>query len=182
MTGAAGEPSLARLPGSGPATGRRTWVKLIGQGLRLSLSFPGHGRSRKVPRPRKAPVLAVPLLSQPVTRWMCPNCDVTDVTRGLCPNRFHTCAGLHMLTAPLVREGLRAKVEAGEREDFLRGEIQATGDDGKPYMNVRTTYADHDDLAVNAGLATGKLSDARDAPSGLDDYLNADRGTVGFGP
>lgn len=96
--------------------------------------------------------MTVPLLT-PVTRWECPNCDVTDVTKGLVPNRFHTCAGLHMLTAPLVAAGTRCKVEAEERADYLGKEIQATGDDGKPYMAVRTTYDDHDDLAVNAGLA-----------------------------
>ena len=96
----------------------------------------------------------VPLLTV-TEEWCCPNCDVTDVTRGLPANaaRFHTCAGLHMLTAPLVRAGTRVKVEAEERADYLNGEIQATGDDGKPYMAVRTTRDDGDDLAVNAGLA-----------------------------
>jgi hypothetical protein len=94
-----------------------------------------------------------------MTRWECPNCDVTDVTFGPCPNRFHTCAGLHMLAAPLVREGTRAKVEAEERADYLRDETQATGDDGKPYMAVRTTRDDGEDLAVNSGLATANLRD-----------------------
>jgi hypothetical protein len=110
--------------------------------------------------------LAIPLLSQPATRWACPNCDVTDTTYGLIPNRYHTCAGLHMLTAPMVREGLRVKVEATEREDYLNGAIQATGDDGRVYMNVRTTYTDHDDLAVNAELAVGRFSDIWDAGHG----------------
>jgi hypothetical protein len=92
-----------------------------------------------------------------VTRWSCPNCDVTDVTRGVVPNRFHTCPGLHMLTAPLVRAGTRCKVEAEERQDYLAGEIQAAGDDGRPYMAVRTTRDDGEDLAVNAGLARGRF-------------------------
>jgi hypothetical protein len=94
---------------------------------------------------------AIPLLTA-VTRWECPNCDVTDVTRGPVPNRFHTCAGLHMLTAPLV-PGTSCKVEAEERADYLRGEVQAAGDDGRPSMAVRTTRDDGEDLAVNAGLA-----------------------------
>ena len=76
-------------------------------------------------------------------------------------SRFHTCAGLHMLTAPLVRAGLRCKVEAEERADYLGGEIQAAGDDGKPYMAVRTTRDDGDDLAVNAGVAQARLGDYR---------------------
>ena len=115
--------------------------------------------------------MAVPLLDQPVTRWACPNCATTDTTRGLTPNRYHTCAGLHMLTAPLVREGVRCKVTATEREDYLGDEVQATGDDGIVYMNVRTTRDDGEDLAVNAGLATGSLADA----------FAAGAGTVGFG-
>lgn len=94
--------------------------------------------------------------------WFCPNCDVTDRTRPLPPNasRFHTCAGLHMLSAPLIRAGADCKVEAEERADYLNGEVQATGEDGKPYMAVRTTRADgSEDLAVNAGLAQARLGD-----------------------
>lgn len=110
--------------------------------------------------------LAAHLLDQPVTRWYCPNCTITDTTAGLLPNRYHTCAGLHMLTAPLLREGTRATVTAEEREDYLGDDIQATGDDGRVYMAVRTTYDDHDDVAVNAGLAVGSFSDAWDAGAG----------------
>lgn len=104
--------------------------------------------------------MQAPLLQNPV-RWVCPNCDVTEVTQGLVPNRFHTCAGLHMLIAPLVREGIKCKVTAEEREEYLGTEIQRTGDDGKPYMAVRTTRDDGEDLAVNAGLATLRLGDVR---------------------
>lgn len=106
--------------------------------------------------------MSVPLL-QSVTRWECPNCWVTDVTRALPPgaSRFHTCAGLHGLTAPLVRAGTSCKVEAEERADYLSGEIQNSGDDGKPYMAVRTTRDDGEDLAVNAGLAQARLGDFR---------------------
>lgn len=98
--------------------------------------------------------MQVPLLTA-VEDWYCPNCSTADQTKGLPANaaRFHTCPGLHMLSAPLVRAGIRCKVEAEERADFLRDEIQATGDDGKPYMAVRTTRDDGDDVAVNAGLA-----------------------------
>ena len=80
---------------------------------------------------------------------------MSERTPALPPNaaRFHTCAGLHMLTAPLIRAGTSCKVEAELREDYLGTEIQATGDDGRPYMAVRTTRSDGDDLAVNAGLA-----------------------------
>lgn len=101
---------------------------------------------------------SVPLLHA-YDNWECPNCQVTDRTPALPPGttRYHTCPGLHMLTAPLVRTGTRCKVEAEERADYLNGEIQAAGDDGKPYMAVRTTRDDGEDLLVNAGLARGRL-------------------------
>jgi len=100
----------------------------------------------------------VPLL-QAFQDWYCPNCTVTDRTRPLPPgtSRFHTCAGLHMLTAPLVRAEVCAAVTSDLREDYLGGEVQASGDDGRPYMAVRTTRDDGEDLAVNAGLAQVRL-------------------------
>lgn len=102
--------------------------------------------------------MAVPLLDQVITRWECPNCDVTDVTRGLVPNRFHGCAGLHGLKAPLVRAGTGCKVEAVERQDYLAGEVQRTGDDGKPYAGVRTERPDgSNDLAAFAPLARASI-------------------------
>lgn len=88
--------------------------------------------------------------------WECPNCPATDRTRPLPPNasQFHTCPGLHMLTAPLVRAGTDCRVVACGREDYLRGEIQRAGDDGRPYMAVRTERADGSaDVAVFAPLA-----------------------------
>ena len=99
------------------------------------------------------------VLLDPWQDWECPNCPVTDRTRPLPPgaSRFHTCSGLHMLTAPLVRAGASCKVEALEREDYLNGDTQATGDDRRPYMAVRVTRDDGEDLAVNAGLATARL-------------------------
>jgi hypothetical protein len=108
------------------------------------------------------PVNGVPLLTVMVN-WECPNCTVTARSAPLPPGtrKFHTCPGLHMLTAPLVEAGTRCKVTAEERQDYLGREIQATGDDGIPYMAVRTTRDDGDDVAVNAGLAQARLSDYR---------------------
>ena len=100
----------------------------------------------------------VPLL-EARQAWECPNCDVTDVTRPLPPgsSRYHTCAGLHMLTAPLVPAGVACKVTAAEREEYLGGDVQATGDDGRPYMNVRVTRDESESLYVNAGLARAEM-------------------------
>lgn len=100
----------------------------------------------------------IPLLKASQS-WSCPNCGTTDVTPPLPPgsSRFHTCGGLHGLTAPLVRAGTRCKVEAEERQDYLGSEVQARGDDGRQYMAVRTTTDDHDDLLVFAGLARAEV-------------------------
>jgi hypothetical protein len=89
--------------------------------------------------------------------WLCPNCGLSEQTAALPPNasRFHQCPRLHMLTAPLVRAGTDCKVIAVERGDYLNGDEQRTGDDGKPYMSVVTEHADgHTDVAVFAAPAT----------------------------
>ena len=93
--------------------------------------------------------------------WYCPNgCYCTDWIEALPPGatRYHNCPKLHQLSAPLVRVGTDCTVEAIEREDYIGDQIQATGDDGKPYMSVITKYTDgRQDLAANAGLANAKL-------------------------
>ena len=100
----------------------------------------------------------IPLLSPKPDEWYCPNCPVTDVTAPLPPgqSRYHPCRGLHGLNAPLTRAGTRVKVEAEERQDYLNGDRQAAGDDGRVYMAVRTTREDGDDLLVFAGLASAE--------------------------
>ena len=106
--------------------------------------------------------MGVPLLTAMVA-WECPNCWITATSAPLPPGtrKFHVCPGLHGLTAPLVEAGVSCKVTAEERQEYLGREIQATGDDGRAYMAVRTTFDDHDDLAVNAGLAQARLGDYR---------------------
>lgn len=99
--------------------------------------------------------MRVPLLNRP-DEWVCPNCDVTDVTPPLPAgqSQYHTCSGLHGLNAPLVRKGIRAQVTATEREDYLSGDVQATGDDGRVYMNVTVTREDGTDVTVFAPTAS----------------------------
>lgn len=101
--------------------------------------------------------MAVPLLSRE-HRWECPNCDLEQVTHEAQPHtRFHPCRGLKGLTAPMVPAGTRCKVEAVEREDFVRGEIVQTDGDGRPVMAVETTRDDGNDIAVLAPCATANL-------------------------
>jgi hypothetical protein len=104
-------------------------------------------------------VFDTPLLTPKPQSWYCPNCSVTDMTMPLPPgqSRYHPCAGLHGLNAPLIREGVRAKVEAHTREDYLNGDQQQAGDDGKVYMNVEVTRDEGTDVTVFAGLAHAEM-------------------------
>jgi hypothetical protein len=100
-----------------------------------------------------------PLLEPPVTRWECPNCPAQDVTRIAGPHaRFHICAGLAGLNAPMVPAGTRAKVEAVEREDYIGDEDVQYDANGRPIMAVVTTRADGNDVAVYAPTAHGSLT------------------------
>lgn len=96
------------------------------------------------------------MLLRAESRWECPNCDLTDVTRQAGPHsRFHPCPGLHGLSVPMVPAGTRCKIEANEREDWVGQEkVQLAPENGRPYMNVVTTRDDGTDCAVYAPCAT----------------------------
>lgn len=97
------------------------------------------------------------VLLQAFQDWYCPNCSASARTRPLPPNQseYHGCPGLHGLNAPLIRAEVKAAVIARQRDDYLNGEIQATGDDSKPYMSIITLRDDGYDTIANAGLAQG---------------------------
>lgn len=94
------------------------------------------------------------LLSAPVRRWECPNCDHTDVTRELEPHsRFHNCRGLRGLSVPMVPAGTHCKVEAVERGDWIGTEkVQVCGE-GRPVMAVVTTRDEGQDCTTYAPIA-----------------------------
>lgn len=98
----------------------------------------------------------VPLLTAE-SRWECPNCDHTDVTRQAGPHsRFHPCRGLKGLSAPMVPAGTRCKVEARERDDYVGAEHVQTDGEGRPVMAIVTERWDgSNDVAVLAPCATG---------------------------
>lgn len=101
----------------------------------------------------------IPILD-PVRDWYCPNCDAREQTREAQPHtRFHTCAGLHFLTAPMLEVGIAAKVEANLREDYVGDELVQMHD-GQPFMNVTTTRDDGQDVVVFPPTATA-TGDAR---------------------
>lgn len=88
--------------------------------------------------------------------WACPECGLAERTPPMPPGqfRYHPCPALHGLNAPLARAGTGCRLIAVERQDYLNGEVQATGDDGRPYMGIETRYADgHTDFQAHAGAA-----------------------------
>jgi hypothetical protein len=99
------------------------------------------------------------LLEPPVTRWECPNCDLQDVTRcrQVPHTRMHACRGLKGLTAPMVPAGVKAKVVAVEREDYIGREVVTVDPDGRPVMNVTTVRDDGQDCTVFAPCATAVI-------------------------
>lgn len=100
----------------------------------------------------------VPVLSSE-HRWSCPNCTRTDVTYEAEPHtRFHACQGLRGLTAPMVPDGTRCKVEAVEREDYIgRTQVAQLDGEGRAISAVVTTREDGNDTAVLAPCAVGRL-------------------------
>lgn len=97
----------------------------------------------------------IPILT-PEHRWECPNCAATHVTHEAQPHTpFHACPGLRGLSAPFVAAGIKAKVEAVERGDYVGAEQVQTDGEGRPVMSVVTTRDDGQDCAVLAPTATG---------------------------
>lgn len=97
----------------------------------------------------------VPIL-QPVNRWYCPNCGREDITHEARPHtRFHVCPKLRGLTAPLLPAGVKAKVEAKEREDYVGTEmVQLDPERGRPVQSIVTTRDDGIDCAMFMPAAT----------------------------
>jgi hypothetical protein len=103
----------------------------------------------------------IPILV-PEQRWSCPNCDLEELTHESRPHtRFHACRGLKGLTAPMVPDGLRCKVEAVQREDYVGREMVQTDGEGRAVMAVVTTRDDGNDVAVLAPCAQASLELSR---------------------
>lgn len=93
---------------------------------------------------------------QPEQRWVCPNCDLTDVTHwpaDRVASRFHNCRGLRGMEAPMVPAGTSCKVEAITRDDYVGHEMVQTDMEGRPISFVVTTRDDGNDVVVRAPCA-----------------------------
>lgn len=98
------------------------------------------------------------VLQTPRQRWYCPNCVATDTTCTPYPHtRFHRCPGVAGLEAPMLPAGVRGKVEAREREDYISGDDVRLDGNGRPVMSLVTTRDDGQDCTVFAPTAHGKV-------------------------
>lgn len=85
--------------------------------------------------------------------WYCPRCAAAARTVDA-KVPWHNCSGLAGLTVALVPEGVSAKVEAVERQDYINGDVVRFDGNGRPVMAVVTTRDDGNDVAVYAPAAT----------------------------
>jgi hypothetical protein len=95
----------------------------------------------------------VTILLDATRRWTCPNCTSELVTKTAVDKPvLHPCRGLKGLIAPMVPAGIRAKVEAVEREDYI-GTERVRLQNGRPIMSVVTTRNEGQDTVVFAPTA-----------------------------
>lgn len=89
--------------------------------------------------------------------WGCPNCDYTRVTfKAGRQAVVHRCKGLSGLIAPLVEDGIKCKIEAREREDYIGENLVQVNGEGRPIMSIVTTREDGQDCRVLAPLASAR--------------------------
>ena len=96
------------------------------------------------------------------TRLYCPNCKMETFSKPGPAGRLrpmHVCPKLRGLTAPLYPVGVKAKVEARDREDYEGGDAGnvTTDENGRPVMSVVTTRDDGQDVAVFAPSASVRI-------------------------
>lgn len=97
-----------------------------------------------------------PILEPPVTRWFCPSCGLTDVTKVAGPHtQMHPCPTTGIIT-PMLVEGTKGKHVLNVREDY-EGKDEAQRDrQGRAIMSVQTVRDDGEDCTVLAPVAVGE--------------------------
>lgn len=86
------------------------------------------------------------MILKPIRHWYCPNCKLTSITHEAVPHtRYHSCAGLSGIVAPMLPEGMRARVRAVEREDYIgdsnAGRVMAVVTDRPDGSNDTAVFA-----------------------------------------
>lgn len=95
-------------------------------------------------------------LLETITEWYCPACGKEDVTKEQSPHvRLHACPKMYGMSTPYVKKGVKAKLTAVERQDYVNKEIVQTDDRGRPIMSIITEREDGQDAVVFAPVAVG---------------------------
>lgn len=99
------------------------------------------------------------ILLDGVRSWYCPRCGARAITRRAdVHTEFHTCPKLLMMNAPMVLDGLAAKIELVERQDYVGQEmVQLSPERRRPVMNITITRDEGTDAAVYAPTATARI-------------------------
>ena len=84
----------------------------------------------------------------PPREWECAHCPVVERTSASVPNRYHRCAGLAGLEAPLVPMHSGAWLVVVEREDYVGREDVLYDGNGRPIMSVTVNRPDGSNDAV----------------------------------
>lgn len=91
--------------------------------------------------------------------WQCPNCKLEDTTREERPHtRFHSCPKLAGMSAPMLPRGVKAKITAHEREDYVGTDLVRRDDNGRPIMSVTVEREEGLDCTVFAPTAVARVS------------------------
>lgn len=99
----------------------------------------------------------IPILQPATHHWHCPNCGLRQVTHEVRPHvRMHTCPKMGMLTAPMIPDGVKAKVTRRDREDYVGNEMVQKDENGRPIMSIVTERDDGTDVIVFAPSATAR--------------------------
>lgn len=97
--------------------------------------------------------------------WHCPNCDaaartVTDKIP------WHQCKGLNGLTSPLILDGVKARIVAVDRDDYVGQEDVRLDGAGRPVMALNVERWDgSNDRVVYAPTATATSDQIEEAAS-----------------
>lgn len=99
----------------------------------------------------------IPILEPKVHDWHCPACGATDQTRELRPHsRMHPCPAVRGMSIPYLPVGMKAKVTAHDREDYVGRELVQFDPSGRPIMSITTERNDGaQDVRVFAPTARG---------------------------
>ncbi len=93
-----------------------------------------------------------------VTRWICTKCPAESYTTELKPHtRYHRCPGMRGLSTPFTEAGVRVKVVAHDREDYVGQDIPQKDQNGRPVMSITVTRDDGEDVYVLAPTSVASL-------------------------